>query len=314
MPTRRPIASGRKGQYSLVTEVRMSLWEAALLGVIQGLTEFLPISSTAHLLVARQLLGHDDPRDAFTTAIQLGTLVAVFVYFRADVARLLRALGADVRALRPGSTPDARLGWKIVVGTIPVVACGVLFKDFIKGTLYGTWFIAGAAVGFGILLLLAEMWAKRRPGRAEEAITWWDALLIGAFQALALIPGASRSGVTITAGLFAGLSRPAAARFSFLLSLPGILGAGLKDMYDDRRRLFGSGADTLNLLVGGAVAAVVGYLAIAWLLGYLKRHPTYVFVAYRMLLAVGLMTMLSAGWITNEPRPVEPSRELAVGR
>src|SRR5262245_50272354 len=139
----------------------MSLWEAVLLGVIQGLTEFLPISSTAHLLVARQLMGHKTPRDAFTTAIQLGTLVAVFVYFRADIARLVRALADDIRARRPGSTPDARLGWKIVAGTVPVVVCGLLFKDFIKDKLYGTWVIAAAAVVFALLLVAAEMWNKQ---------------------------------------------------------------------------------------------------------------------------------------------------------
>src|SRR5262245_55076209 len=250
----------------------MSLWEAVLLGVIQGLTEFLPISSTAHLLVARQLMGHEDPRDAFTTAIQLGTLVAVFVYFRADIARLLRALIADIKALRPGTTPDARLGWKIVVGTVPVVTCGLLFKHFIKDKLYNTPVIAGAAIVFSLLLVAAEMWSKRQandglPGRSDEDISWRDAILIGCFQVLALIPGASRSGVTITAGLFAGLSRPAAARFSFLLSLPSILGAGLKEMYDDRDKLFGSESEAVNLVVGTAVAAVVGYLSIAWLLG-----------------------------------------------
>src|SRR5689334_21048621 len=123
----------------------MSLWEAVVLGVVQGLTEFLPISSTAHLLVARQLMHHDNPRDAFTTAIQLGTLVAVFVYFRADVARLLRALWSDITHVRPCTTPDARLGWKIVVGTVPVVVVGLVFKEQIKGVLYGTPFIAGAA-------------------------------------------------------------------------------------------------------------------------------------------------------------------------
>jgi undecaprenyl-diphosphatase len=282
----------------------MSLWEAVVLGVIQGLTEFLPISSTAHLLVTRRLMGHERPEDAFTTAIQLGTLVAVFVYFRADVSRLLRALLSDVKARRPGTTPDARLGWKIVAGTVPVVVCGLAFKHFIKGTLYKPSVMAAAAIGFGLLLLAAEVWSKRRadrglPGRPEDDITWRDALLIGCFQALALIPGASRSGATITAGLFAGLSRPAAARFSFLLSLPGILGAGLKDMYDDRHELFHTGADVLNLLVGGAVAAVVGYGSIAWLLGYLKRHPTYVFVVYRLFLAAAILAMLSVGWISD---------------
>ena len=277
----------------------MSLWEAVVLGVIQGLTEFLPISSTAHLLVARQAMGHADPRDAFTTAIQLGTLVAVFVYFRADVARLLRALVADIKAMRPGTTPDARLGWKIVVGTVPVVAVGLAFKEFIKTTLYNTSYIAGAAIVFALLLLAAELWSRRRanagiPGRLEDEVTWRDAILIGCFQALALMPGASRSGVTITAGLFAGLSRPAAARFSFLLSLPSILGAGLKETYDDRTKMFASGDDVLNLVVGMAVAGVVGYLSIAWLLGYLKRHATYGFIVYRLVLGVTIIGLLAA--------------------
>jgi undecaprenyl-diphosphatase len=272
----------------------MQLWEAIVLGVIQGLTEFLPISSTAHLLVARQLMGHSDPRDAFTTAIQLGTLFAVFLYFRADIARLLRALVSDIRAMRPGTTPDARLGWKIVVGTIPVVICGLVGKDFIKKTLYNTEVIALAAIFFALLLLVAELAAKRRPGRSEDEVTWRDAIFIGCFQALALIPGASRSGVTITAGLFTGLSRPAAARFSFLLSLPSILGAGLKEMYDDRHELFHSQDDVLNLVVGTAVAGVVGYWSIAWLLGYLKGHATYGFVIYRVALGIVVLGLLAA--------------------
>jgi len=284
----------------------MSLWEAILLGAIQGLTEFLPISSTAHLLVARQLMGHPNPRDAFTTAIQLGTLVAVFVYFRDDIARLVRALIGDVRSRTIGSTPDARLGWKIIVGTIPAVVVATAFKSIIKGPLYNLPVIAGAAIVFAFLLLAAEMRSKWRAnhgiqGRPEEEITWADALLIGLFQALALVPGASRSGTTIPAGLFAGLSRPAAARFSFLLSLPVILGAGLKEMYDDRRHLFHTGSDVIRLVVGAGVAGIVGYWSIAWLLGYLKRHPTYVFVVYRLFLAAAIFAMLAAGWIGDQP-------------
>ena len=275
----------------------MSLWEAVVLGIIQGLTEFLPISSTAHLLVARQLMGHADPRDAFTTAIQLGTLVAVFVYFRADLRRLAGAVLADLRAGRLATSPDARLVWLMAVATVPVVACGLLFKDFIKGPLYNTPVIAGAAVVFALLLLAAELRARRRAGRGETAVTWADAVFVGLFQAVALIPGASRSGVTITAGLFAGLSRPAAARLSFLLSLPAILGAGIKDTYDDRDRLFTTGADVLNLVVGGAVAAVVGYLSIAWLLGYLARNATYGFIVYRLVLAAVLLGLLAANVI-----------------
>jgi undecaprenyl-diphosphatase len=284
----------------------MSLWEAVLLGVIQGLTEFLPISSTAHLLVARQLMGHKTPNDAFTTAIQLGTLVAVFVYFREDVIRLVRAFVADVRSRRLGTTPDARMVWKIALGTIPAVVVATAFKSFIKGPLYNLPVIASAAIVFSLLLLAAEMRAKWRanrgmPGRLEGDITWADALFIGLFQALALVPGASRSGTTITAGLFAGLSRPAAARFSFLLSLPVILGAGLKEMYDDRHELFHTGSDVLHLVVGAGVAGIVGYWSIAWLLGYLKRHPTYVFVVYRLFLAAAIFAMLAAGWIKDQP-------------
>jgi undecaprenyl-diphosphatase len=284
----------------------MSLWEAIVLGVIQGLTEFLPISSTAHLLVARQLMGHHNPRDAFTTAIQLGTLVAVFIYFRDDVVRLVRAMLSDVRSRKIGSTPDARMGWKIVVGTIPAVVVATAFKSIIKGPLYNLPVIAGVAIVFALLLLAAEMRAKRRanhgiPGRPEEEITWADALFVGVFQALALVPGASRSGTTITAGLFAGLSRTAAARFSFLLSLPVILAAGLKEMYDDWHHLFHTGSDVIHLLVGAGVAGVVGYWSIAWLLGYLKRHPTYVFVVYRLLLAAAILAMLAGGWIKDQP-------------
>jgi undecaprenyl-diphosphatase len=279
----------------------MSLWEAVLLGVIQGLTEFLPISSTAHLLVARQLMGHDDPRDAFTTAIQLGTLVAVFIYFRADLRRLAVAIFADLRAGRLATSPEARLVWLMAVATVPVVACGFLFKDFIKATLYNTSVIAGAAVVFALLLLAVELRARRRAGREETEVTWADAVFVGLFQAMALIPGASRSGVTITAGLASGLSRPAAARLSFLLSLPAILGAGIYDTYSDWHRLAGTGAGVVNLLVGGAVAAVVGYLSIAWLLGYLARHATYGFVVYRLVLAAALFAMLAAGWLKDKP-------------
>lgn len=277
----------------------MSIWEAVLLGIIQGLTEFLPISSTAHLLVARQLLGHANPRDAFTTAIQLGTLIAVFVYFRSDLYRMCLAVLADMRSRRFASRPESRLLWMMVLATFPVVICGFAFKDFIKKSLYDTWVIAAAAIGFSILLLAAELIARRKTGRDENQVTWRDALLVGLFQTLALIPGASRSGVTITAGLFAGLSRPAAARLSFLLSLPSILGAGLYDSYKERHELFQSGSDVVNLLVGATVAGIVGYLSIAWLIGFLKRYSTYGFIAYRIVLGLVIFGLLARGWLVN---------------
>ncbi|MDY3559305.1 undecaprenyl-diphosphatase UppP [Gemmata sp. JC673] len=277
----------------------MPIWEAVLLGIIQGLTEFLPISSTAHLLVARNLLGHEKPEDAFTVVIQLGTLVAVFVYFRSDIAKMLRGLVADVRVRRFASTPESRLGWFIVLGSVPVVVAGFTLKKWLKATFFNPTSIAIVAIAFALLMALSEWWAARRarrgqPPRAETEITWLDALWIGAFQALALMPGGSRSGTTITAGLFAGLSRPAAARFSFLLSLPAILGAGLKEMYDERATLLAS-EQLRALVVGLLVSAVVGYFAIAFLLSFLKRYSTSAFVVYRLLLGVGILGLIAAG-------------------
>lgn len=276
----------------------MPIWEAALLGVIQGITEFLPISSTAHLLVARTLLGHPTPEDAFTTVIQLGTLVAVFAYFRTDVAKLARGFLADVRALRIGSNPDARLAWLIILGTIPVVLVGLTAKKWLKATFYNLPAIAVVSIVFALLLAAAEWWAARRthrgePARGEDAVTWQDSLWVGLWQALALMPGGSRSGTTITAGLFAGLSRPAAARFSFLLSLPAVLAAGVKELYDERRELLGSADNAAALAVGLVVSAVVGYASIAWLLHFLKRYSTAVFIVYRIALGVAILAWLN---------------------
>ena len=273
----------------------MPIWEAILLGIIQGLTEVLPISSTAHLLVARQLLRHEDPKDGFTTAIQLGTLVAVLWYFRSDIVRLLRAFFIG---LIPGrATDDSRLGWKIIVGTIPVVVVGFTLRKLIKDHLYTLPVMAGAAIVFAFLMWEAEHIARTRasrgdPGRDESRITWWDAILIGLFQSLALIPGASRSGCTITAALLAGLARPTAARFSFLLSLPAIFGAGLFELYKDHDKLLATPDQLIPLLVGGLTAAVVGYAAIAWLMNYLKGHSTFVFIAYRLALGSAIIILL----------------------
>ena len=289
----------------------MPIWEAVLLGVIQGVTEFLPISSTAHLLVARSLLGHAHPEDAFTVVIQLGTLAAVFVYFRAEIARMLKGLIADIRTRRLASTADSRLGWLIVLGTVPAVVVGFLFKKQLKATFFNPTSIAVVAVVFALLMLAAEWWAHRRvkrglPPREETGITWLDAVWVGVWQACALMPGGSRSGTTITGGLFAGLARSAAARFSFLLSLPVILGAGLKELYDEYKKLaaptagepvslFASGDDVAALVVGTLVSAAVGYAAIAFLLNFLKRYSTGVFVAYRLLLAATIFGLIARG-------------------
>jgi undecaprenyl-diphosphatase len=278
----------------------MSLLEALLYGLVQGLTEFLPISSTAHLRVLPELIGRKDAGAAFTAVIQLGTLVAVLLYFRADIRRLLRAVGVDLRTGRYGTSHDARLAWMIAAGTLPVVICGFAFQKYIKEDWRDLHVVAWAAIGFALLLMVAELlaaWRTRRGavGRTEETIGWRDALLVGCFQALALIPGASRSGVTITAGLLAGLSRPTAARFSFLLSLPAVFAAGIYELYKDRREVLGSADDVAAILVASIVAGIVGYASIAFLLGYLKKHSTYVFIIYRIVLGTALLLLLRQG-------------------
>ena len=286
----------------------MAIWEAVLLGIVQGLTEFLPISSTAHLLVVRTLLGHQNSGDAFTTVIQLGTLVAVFTYFWNDVWRLAKGMFADVCAFRIGSTPDARMAWLIVIGTLPVVVIGLLLKKWLKETFYNPTSIAWVSIVFALLLALAEWWTHTRSKREEHAITWLGALWVGSWQALALMPGGSRSGTTITGGLFAGLARPTAARFSFLLSLPAVLGAGVKELYDEYKKwknpepgeppsLFNSGDDITALLVGTLVSAVVGYFAIAWLLHFLKRYSTVAFIVYRLAFGALLLSLIASGFL-----------------
>jgi undecaprenyl-diphosphatase len=288
----------------------MPIWEAVLLGVIQGVTEFLPISSTAHLLVARSLLGHKHPEDAFTVVIQLGTLAAVFVYFRADIARMLRGLWADIRTRRIASTPDSRLGWLVVVGSVPAALAGFFLKKWLKANFFAPAPIAVVAIVFALLMAAAEWWALRRTRRGlaprqAASLTWLDALWVGLWQACALMPGGSRSGTTITGGLFAGLERSVAARFSFLLSLPILLGAGLKELYDEYKKLgaptpgepeslFASHDQVAALVVGTLVSAVVGYLSIAFLLGFLRRYSMIAFVVYRILLGLAIYGLIAA--------------------
>jgi undecaprenyl-diphosphatase len=292
----------------------MSLWEAVLLGVVQGLTEFLPISSTAHLIAVRELLGHATPNDAFTTVIQLGTLIAVLWYFRADIIALIRAVLNDLRAGQFAATPESRLAWLIVFGTIPVVLVGGLYKDELKNPdrFYNLPAMAWVSIIFALLMAAAEVWARARrnvanPGRRIDDIGWATALWVGCWQALALMPGASRSGTTITAGLFAGLARPAAARFSFLLSLPAVFAAGVKELYDEFKKLkhpadgshslFASTDEALALVVGLVVSAVVGYLAIAGLLAFLRRYSMTVFVVYRLVFGALILLMLHMGYL-----------------
>ncbi len=261
----------------------MTLGQAVALGVVQGLTEYLPISSTAHLQIVPALLRWGNPSLAFKAVIQLGTLAAVFWYFRADIGRILRDTWRG----------QSQLGWMIGVGTIPVVVAGVAFKKRIEWMNESVLVMALALIGLALVLAVAEWAEKRRRGLRDMGQAGWrDAIVVGCAQAVALIPGSSRSGCTIAGGLFCGLTREAAARFSFLLSLPAILAAGVFQLRD---LPLANREEMLNLVVATAVSFVVGYASIAWLLGYLRRHTMWLFIWYRLVLGAVLLALLWAG-------------------
>ncbi len=243
--------------------------------------------------------------------IQWGTLVALMIYFRHDIVRLWNGFWTGVIQDKvPWSRPDGRQAWMIIVGTIPVVIIARIFKPYIETTLRSEYVIGVTAISMALLLLLAE-WRthyleKRRQLKSFEQMTWLDAILVGLAQAVAVIPGASRSGMTITGGLFAGMTRETAARFSFLLSLPAVFGAGVLELYHERKALLAESNDALALVIATVVSGVVGYLSIVWLLGYLKHHSTYVFIGYRIIAGGALLFCLWQGIIKDEPPPSKP--------
>jgi len=269
-------------------DLAVSIWHALVLGVVQGLTEFLPISSTAHLKVVPLLLGWGDPGVAFTAVIQLGSIVAVLAYFRDDLAAVLAGIS---RALRDGrwSDPSARLGVAIALGTLPIVLAGMALKLWVPGYENSVFrsipSIAIVSIVMALLLALSELVGSRR--RQLDGVQPRDGLLVGFAQALALLPGVSRSGSTLTASLFDGWDRAAAARFSFLLGIPAITLAGLVEVKDALHESANGGL--LPTLVGVIAAAVVSWLAIAWLLRFLQRNSTWIFVAYRLLFGLVLL-------------------------
>ena len=268
-------------------------WHALVLGVVQGLTEFLPISSTAHLKVVPVLLGWGDPGIAFTAVIQLGSIVAVLAYFRRD----LFAVGRGVaRAFRHGQwrDPSARLGVAIALGTLPILLAGLAVKVWIPGyeqsPLRSMTSIAIVSIAMALLLALAELVGRRR--RCLEQVMPRDGLLVGAAQALALVPGVSRSGSTLTASLFDGWARADAARLSFLLGIPAITLVGLVELREALHHPANGG--WLPMLVGVLAAAVVSWLAIAWLLRFLQQHSTWIFVGYRLVFGLVILLFFRA--------------------
>ena len=262
----------------------MSIVESIVLGIVQGLTEFLPISSTAHLRIVPALFGWNDPGTAFSAVIQLGTMFAVIVYFYKDLKKIY--------------LKKSRLGLWILISTIPICIFGILFKDQIEGGLVRNLnLIAFYLIFFGVLLFLSEMLSKQN--KSLDNINFWDVFLIGIMQSFALIPGVSRSGVTLFAGLLIGYKRSDAARFSFLLSVPAVFASGLLEFITFIKTVnsVGGGFEFFNLFLGVVVSYFSGYLAIDFLLKYLQFHKTHIFVIYRVLLGVLILFLSFKGFI-----------------
>lgn len=280
----------------------MNTIEAILLGIIQGITEFLPISSTGHLTVAGKLMNlisFENPErwTAFIAVIQLGTLLAVLLYFWKDLISILEDFIHDNvldRKKFNEQTMNSKMGWYLVFATLPVAVIGLGFKNIIEGVLTkNLYIIAGSLIVLALILAVAEKTGKFT--RKTKDLKWYDALIIGFAQSLALIPGSSRSGTTITAGLFLGFDRETAARFSFLMSIPAVAASGLLEFYQSLKYIDNNGM--INLIVATIASAAVGYLSIGLLLRYLKKNSTFVFIVYRIIAGIIILILLGKGVI-----------------
>ena len=269
---------------------QLSWLQAIVLGISQGLTEFLPISSTAHTLIVSKLLGWPDPGAAFTAVTQVGTELAVVIYFRQDIARILKTWFASLTKKTERANPDAKMGWYVIIGTIPIGIAGLAFKSSIETTARNLWLVAATLIVMGILLGLADRYARHT--KSETDINTKNAVLFGFGQALALIPGVSRSGATITAGLAMGFKRDVAARYSFLLAIPAVFASAALTAGDISSDSFVNWPATI---VATIVAFVVGYFVIASLMKYLQTRTFLPFVIYRIALGTLLMVLLANG-------------------
>lgn len=274
----------------------MSIFEAIILGIVQGLTEFLPVSSSAHLRVTSELLGIGDAGAAFTAITQIGTEAAVIVFFWRDIVRIIGSWSKALIGKIPRKDPDALMGWWIILGSVPIVVFGLLFEDAIDSTLRSLWFIAFALIGFGILLGIADHFGKKF--RSLDSLGWKHGLIYGCAQALALIPGVSRSGGTITAGLLMGYSREAAARYSFLLAIPAVLGSGgykLAKVVDEPGT-----TPMLETGVATVVAFFIALVVIGFFMRYISKNSFLPFVIYRVILGIVIIVLLSTGVLSPE--------------
>lgn len=278
----------------------MDLIQAIILGLIQGLTEFLPISSSGHLYLVPEVMGWKDAGTGFTAVIQIGTLLAVLIYFRQDLAKTLSIWFKSFGDKELRKTPEAKLAWGIVVGTIPIVVAGLAFQDFIESSARSPFIVAGTLIFFAILLAIAEKVGSQK--RTQEDFKVKDGLVMGLWQALAVIPGSSRSGCTITGGLFSQFDRAAAARASFLLSIPAVTLSGIYKLVQERQTLLTDGAATT--ITATVVAFISGYWAIAFLMKFLQTKSTMVFVVYRVILGGVILALAFSGYFSHQ-KPVE---------
>lgn len=274
----------------------MGLIEAIVLGIVQGLTEFLPVSSSGHVYLVSYLSKWDDPGSGFTAVIQLGTLVAVLIYFWSDLVEMSRAWAKGLRDKEARKEPKSKLAWAVLWGTIPIVVLGLAFQDQIDGELRNPWIVGSALIILGALMYAAEKVTKPRLTMSDTTVR--DGIIVGLWQCLALIPGSSRSGSTITGALFLGFDRETAAKFSFLLSVPAIGGSGLYKLFSERQNLLEQG--WMATIVATVVSLIVGYAAIAFLMNYLQKRSTLLFAIWRVV--VGLIIFASAlGWFGGAP-------------
>ncbi|MCW8102747.1 undecaprenyl-diphosphate phosphatase [Streptomyces tauricus] len=280
--------------FSSEEESSMNIFEAVFLGAVEGFTEFLPVSSTGHLTILERMLGYStDDADitAFTAIIQVGAVLATLLYLRSDVRRLLTALFRGLTQREQRKHADYKLAWAVILGSLPIGVVGLAFKDTIETTLRTLWFVSAALV-----LWSAVMWYADRRGtqvRGENDVTWKDTLIIGIVQCMALIPGVSRSGATMSAGLLRGLDRVTVTRLSFMLSIPALTAAGALQTIDEFDAI-SNGVGWTATLTATAVSFVTAYLAVSWLLKFVAKHSYSVFIGYRVVLGLFIMFLLGA--------------------
>ena len=270
--------------------------KAILLGIVQGLTEFLPISSTAHLRIIPSFFGWGDIGASYTAVIQVGTMIAIILYFRDDLVKMTKAMMLSIKS-KDYRSKDTKLLIMICLGTIPIVIFGFLLKDIIRNQFRSMYIMAGSLIFFSIILYIADRFTKKKVDLA--GMSYKDGIIVGFFQALALIPGASRSGSTISGAFFRDMTREDAARFSFLLSIPAVLLSGMYELFSQRATLLNGENAVLSLVIATVVSGVIGYWSIWFLISYIKKHSMMLFVVYRIVFGILIIILLSLNIIHN---------------